>query len=101
MRLRKPKLRRLSSFTPALDPGPFEELWVAIVHLNNSEALLTWRVEGEGGTPHFLPVAARTRKEMDIWLRGIAPHIENGMEGEDISLRRYRTYEFVEWIRKS
>lgn len=93
--------RRLFPFTATVEPGPFEELWVAIVHLDNSEALLTWQADGPGGVPHFLPVAGRTREEIDIWLHGIAPHIKNGLAGEDISLRCYRNYDFVEWIRKS
>lgn len=77
------------------DSGPYREMWAAIVHVDNSEGLLSLQINDE-----FVPVVGRTRAEMDAWMPIIKPYTDSH-PGEDISLRRYREYDFVEWIRKT
>lgn len=86
------ELRAINA-TPAV--GPYREMWAAIVHVDNGEALLAMEVDGK-----FLPIIGRSWEEMEAWIKNIKPFLDAN-DGEDISLRCYRTYDFVDWIRKS
>lgn len=104
--MRWPWIRRPRILAGDLETGTLDELYMCIAHRDNSEAVLLWtlRRRASDGKEYttLQPIIAST----ETGIRALVNVIKAGdgyeqLAGEDISIRHYRTYEFVDWMRKS
>jgi hypothetical protein len=104
--MRWPWVRRPKWVIGSMESGPMDQLYVAVVHADDREAMLLWvfKMQASNGREYeaMLPICAKS-------LYGIGEQIDmvksgqgyEQLEGEDISIRRFSQPEFVEWMRKT
>jgi hypothetical protein len=80
--------------------GPIEELYLAIVHMDDgSEELLLWRVMTEMGE-QMIPVFAKSEEGVQRWLENIGFEI-GAMDGPELSFRHFPAGDHYTWLRRN